>query len=156
MLAALPFFKAPGLVWFCLLVFLFLWLMALIALADTGWRTRTRQILAAPAFKQVYRWVTQPPFARLWHSLCAPAPARSSAPATLRAALTARLFDRALLIAVAYPICLPILIWLASGQAAKLGNATFLTGTELWDIWPERAAVLGAVALGQDPDPLRP
>ena len=146
-IGALPAFQAPGLLWFCLLVFLFLWFLALIALADERWRRRSRQSLADPDFKQVYRWVTARLFARLWHSLCAPAPANSTAPATLRAALDAKVFDRALLIAVLYPILLPTLIWLATGTAGQLGSAIFLPATGVWDVWPERVTILAVCGI---------
>ena len=142
-LAALPHFSAPGWVWFLGLLTLTLWLLAIIALADPGWRGKTLSAFGDPDFKHVYRWVTIPLFARLWHRLCAPAPANSSAAATLRAALTAKVLERAMLIAVAYPILLPTLIWMVTGQAAQLGSAEFLPNRDFWDVWPERAAVLG-------------
>ena len=43
-----------------------------------------------------------------------------------------RAYDRMLLIAVAYPVGLPMLIWMLTGRPAQLGNMTLLLGPEKW------------------------
>lgn len=146
-LAALPYFQASGLIWVIVGSLLLFWFLALIALEDEDWRSRTMRALSDPDFKQVYRAVTVPILARLWHRLCDPAPKNSSALATFRAALTARVYERAMLIAVVYPVLLPVVIWIATGWPGRMGEVEFLPGTKPWEVWPERMAVLGGIAL---------
>ncbi|MFW5641317.1 MAG: hypothetical protein ACOCTP_02745 [Roseicyclus sp.] len=61
-----------------------------------------------------------------------------------RHALTWRLYDKALLIAVAYPILLPVLQWLVTGEVARIGSFEFLRAAPFW--W-DRASVLGALTV---------
>jgi hypothetical protein len=113
-------------------------LLSAFALYDEGHKKQVIAILGDKRFDQVYRRLTLPIFVWFWRRLCNPVARKAGLLATLQAALTARLYDRAMLIAVLYPILLPTLFWLAIGKAGQLGAITFLPETMLWDAWPER------------------
>jgi hypothetical protein len=116
-------------------------LLSAFALYDEGHKKQVIAILGDKRFDQIYRRLTLPIFVWFWRRVCNPVARGAGLLATLQAALTARLYDRAMLIAVLYPILLPTLVWLAFGKAGQLGTFTFLPETTPWDFWPERLAV---------------
>ena len=73
----------------------------------------------------------------LWTRLCDPAPDNASTPTLFRAALTWRLYDLALRLAVAYPLLLLVGQWVVTGAEGRVGSFVVLPEA---DFWPERAA----------------
>ncbi len=143
-LALLPTFNAKGIIWFFVCIWLVLWFFALLVQAHDRTNRRMIRALRGRDFKHLYVWLTGKTLARLWHRLCDPAPSRASVWQTFRAALTLRLYDRALLLAVVYPLALLIGIWIVSGDAGRLGAFTVLPEAAFfWD----RAMALGLFAL---------
>jgi hypothetical protein len=65
-------------------------------------------------------------------------------PEPVPSALTWRLYDKALLIAVAYPILLPVGQWVVTGDAARIGSFEFLPAAPFW--W-DRAVAIVALAI---------
>ena len=84
--------------------------------------------------------------ALIWPQVCDEVADDAGLVVTFRAALTWKLYDRALLFAVAYPIFLLVGFWIFSfpAQDGKLGDITVLDATPFW---PVRAATLGAIVL---------
>lgn len=148
-LGAKAFFAAPWFVWVLGLVFLGFAALASLGLADRASRGFLSGTLKHRNYTQIYRTLVARTHRRVWDAYCdADLPDNASLLATFRGALTWKLYDKALLLAVAYPIVLPVLWWLASGQAAQLGTLVFLEATDgVWDVWPERAAFVGALAI---------
>ena len=147
---ALP---VPGWVWAGVLAWLILWLTALLGLSDGASRAFLSGTLRKSTYTQIYTTLTRRNVMALWRRLCAPAEDRDPVPTLLRAALTWRLWDAALLIALAYPALLFVGQWIATGDALSLGGVAAM---EAAPFWPERAAVAGGVALAALGALLRP
>ena len=77
--------------------------------------------LRADSFIQVYRWVMKRPILWLWGRYGdTTVDEKAGLLAQLRGALTWRLYDVALLLAVFYPIMALVGWWIWNGQAGKL------------------------------------
>ncbi len=131
-------------VWVGGVAWLSLWVVAILNLSDGASRAFVAGTLRKSTYMQIYTTLTRRNVTGVWRRVCAAADDRDSVPALLRAALTWRLYDAALLIAVAYPIALPVAQWIATGEAARIGSAVLAEPAAFW--W-ERAAVLGAFAV---------
>ncbi len=146
----------------CVLWFV-LAMIALLAQTSPGGRERLVGTLRTSHYTQVYRYVARPLSDWVWRRVgmlserddgtAGPPPETTPVLHLFRAALTWRLLDRAMLIAVAYPLLAFLLTWLLLGNAAVLGaGVVALNDGELReggealrvvDFWPERAAMLG-------------
>jgi hypothetical protein len=137
--------------WIALVAFILLTGVALLSFSDLASRNFLAGTLRHRTYTQIYTTLTRRMVQRLWAALCdepgnpkqmerEPVPT----PTLFRHALTWRLYDKALLIAVAYPILLPVLQWLLTGEAAMVGSFEFLATTPF--LW-ERAAILTALAI---------
>ncbi|MFT5742965.1 MAG: hypothetical protein ACI86S_001027 [Paracoccaceae bacterium] len=147
-LAVLPQYNAP--IWISLPVYfwLFFWFCALVELDDAKGRTRLDRLLSHQDFKSFYHRRVIRPFARIWRRYCDPARKTASAAAVFRAALTWRLYDVALLFAVVYPVFLCLGFWLVLGWDGLLGSVViFPSPGPWWDIWPERAGMIGVLSI---------
>jgi hypothetical protein len=91
--------------WLALVTFLLLTGTALLSFTDPASRAFLAGTLRKSTYTQIYTTLTRRLVMRLWSALCDPAEDRASVPSLFRAALTWRLYDKALLIAVAYPRC---------------------------------------------------
>jgi hypothetical protein len=131
---------AAAWVWVGGLLWLALTLMALLSQTDPASRAYIAGTLRKSTFTQVYTTLTRRTLTQLWSRFCDPVPETAPATQVFRAALTWRLYDSALLIAVAYPILLPVGWWLITGQDARLGDVVVIPGTGFWDFWPTRGA----------------
>lgn len=80
----------------------------------------------------------------VWNRQCDPADDKASWPQLFRAAMTWRLYDTALLVAVAYPLLLLVGQWAVTGDEGQLGNTIVLPAAEFW---PDRAAFLIAMLI---------
>jgi hypothetical protein len=141
----------PAWGWAALAAYVLLSGVALLSFTDLASRNFLAGTLRHRTYTQIYTTLTRRLLMPLWAALCdepgnpkqmerEPIPV-----ATLfRHALTWRLYDKALLIAVAYPILLPLLQWLVTGEAILIGNVEFIPATPFW--W-DRAAVLSALAI---------
>ncbi|MEM6387450.1 MAG: hypothetical protein AAF718_14565 [Pseudomonadota bacterium] len=117
--------------------------MAALGQADAPSRRFITGTLKHSRFMQVYdarvpRW-----HGPIWERFCDPVPKDAGFRETFWGALTWRLYDRALLIAVVYPIILLVGWWIVTGEA-RLGGEPILGFAPFW--W-ERAATLFALAL---------
>ena len=92
-------------------------------LLDAASTRRLARWLGRAKFDDIYVGLVGWPFLRLWRALAMPVSGNADFYATFRAALTVRLYDRALLIAVIYPMILLFLPWFVSGAAVTLGGA---------------------------------
>jgi len=138
------YFEAPWWIWVGVLSWLVLTVVAILGQSEGESRKFLSGTLRKSTYTQIYTGLVGRSHDRLWSAYCDPVDRGAGLPAMFRAALTWRLYDRALLLAVIYPILLPVLWWLVTGQAAQLGPVVFLEATGFWDVWPERVAVLGA------------
>jgi hypothetical protein len=112
--------------WLALVTFLLLTGTALLSFTDPDSRAFLAGTLRKSTYTQIYTTLTRRLVMRLWSALCDPAEDRASVPSLFRAALTWRLYDKALLIAVAYPILLPLVQWLVTGASITVGGSAIL------------------------------
>lgn len=127
-----------------LLLFITMWLTAILALWGETSRAYLAGTLRKSAYTQIYTKLTRRNVMWVWGKLCDPADDRARFFSFLRTALTWRLYDGALLIAVAYPLILVTAQWIISGQEMWLGS--FPVYPEA-DFWPARAGTLGAYVI---------
>jgi hypothetical protein len=116
-----------------------LWLVAGLGLSDEASRKFLAGTLRKSTFTQIYTTLARRNVMGIWNRLCDPAPKDASLPAFFRAALTWRLHDVALRLAVAYPLLLLVGQWVATGAEVRVGSFAILPAA---DFWPERAVVL--------------
>ncbi|MEM9370111.1 MAG: hypothetical protein AAGA26_03020, partial [Pseudomonadota bacterium] len=140
-LAAGQIWLALGILWWLGVI-----LYAAVCLHTPRHRATIEAELTAPRYRHLYEALMTRLLARVsvWVTL-RPDPERAR---TLRRAVagsfTWRLFDRALLIAVFYPLLLVMLSWVLTGQDGRLGAALLFPAEEIWWI---RWSFLGAVIL---------
>lgn len=147
---ALP---TPWWVWAGGLAWLALWLTALLGLSDGASRAFLSGTLRKSTYTQIYTTLTRRNVMGLWRRVCAPADDRDGVPSLFRAALTWRLWDAALLIALAYPALLFVGQWVVTGEAVPLGTGDAMAAAAFW---PERAAIAAGVVLAALGPVLRP
>ena len=134
----------PLAVWAGGIVFALLWLTGALALSDGASRGFLSGTLRKSTYMQIYTTLTKRLVTRLWARLCDPAEDRAGVVALLRAALTWRLYDAALLIAVAYPIVLPVGQWIVTGAEGRIGDFVLLEAAPFW--W-DRAAMVAVLVI---------
>ncbi|MEM1266102.1 MAG: hypothetical protein AAGI50_08815, partial [Pseudomonadota bacterium] len=139
---------SAGLVWLALgLAFwLFTILYAAIALHTPRHRATIEAELTAERPAYLYEALMTRLLANVlpWVDL-SPDPERASGIwRAVTGSFTWRLFDRALLIAVLYPLILVLLSWVLTGQDGRLGAALLFPAVDVWWI---RWSLLGAVIL---------
>lgn len=142
---------APFLLKAGVIIFIILWLVIILILINPLPSANAQTIinwLSDEPFNQAYRTLTSPILDWFGARLEFVEPQGDGKRATLWATLTAQLYDRALLIAFAYPLVLIVVLWAVTGQAGVLGGVTLLKGSAPWDLWPERALVLCLIAYG--------
>jgi len=133
--------------WFWVLlpvVCLAFWFIAALMISEPTRREHLAGTLKHSRYTQIYTYLTKSGVDRIWDSVCDPVDEKASWPTLFRAALTWRLYDKALLFAVAYPIMLLVGQWVATGSEARLGNFPVLAEAEFW---PARAAILAAILI---------
>jgi len=145
--AAMAGLGAPWWAWTGFAVWGLLWVTAASGLSDEASRKFLSGTLRKSNFTQIYTTLARRNVMGIWNRLCDPASDAASLPAFLRAALTWRLYDVALLLAVAYPILFLVGQWVVTGAEGRVGSFVVLPET---DFWPERAmpsvlVVAGAV-----------
>lgn len=88
--------------------------------AVAGW-------LRHPRYTQLYQWACKPAVDHVWTWVCdAPPPKNAGWPAIFKEAITWRLYEKALVFAVMYPLLAAIAFWLWTGNASKAGGANML------------------------------
>ena len=148
--AAKTAFSAPGWVWVAGVLFLALAVTAALAQSSASGRAYLSGTLRTRHYTQVYRLVARRLNDWVWRRVGrmrvlpdgteAPPSEAASPFQLLRTALTWRLLDRALFVAVAYPIIALILPWLLGGDTVLgAGVVVFLAA----EFWPQRAITLG-------------
>lgn len=135
-----PHWLLAGLV----VAWLSLWLLAAVMLSDPETRGFLVGTLRHSKYTQIYTRLTRGGVLWVWSRLCDPADDKASWPALFRAALTTRLYDKALLLAVAYPILLLVGQWVATGAEGRIGSLPVLPEV---DFWPARAALVAALLI---------
>jgi len=133
-------------VWAGGLLWLALSLMALLSQTDPASRAYIAGTLGKASFVQVYTTLTRRTLTQTWSRFCDPVADSAPASHLFRAALTWRLYDRAMLIAVACPLLLPVVWWVVTGRDAGLGDVVVIPGTAFRDVWPERAITILSLA----------
>lgn len=131
--------------WFVATLFvswLLLWFLAALLMSDTETRSFLAGTLRHSNYTQIYTRLTRGGVLRIWHRLCNPADDKVSWPTLFRAALTTRLYDKALLLAVAYPVLLLVGQWVVTGAEGRIGSFVLLPEAEFW---PGRAALAAAI-----------
>ena len=116
-----------------------LWLTAALGLSDPASRKFLAGTLRKSTFTQIYTTLARRNVMGLWTRLCDPAPNDAPAPTLFRAALTWRLYDLALRLAVAYPLLLLIGQWVVTGAEGRVGSFVVLPEADFW--W-ERAIII--------------
>lgn len=104
------------------------------------------EVLSDQDFKQFYRMVVVPRFDKLWESCCAKVADDAGPARVLAQATTYRLYDKALLLAVCYPMVSIVLYWLVTGDGGAVGGTTILE-TAGTNFLPERALLLFEVVI---------
>ena len=143
--AAIPgFWWTPGTRWEVVLlatgaVWLTLSLVALVALTGPNALAFIAGTLRHPRYTQIYRKVTEGGVSWVWDRLCDPTPKNAGLQEQFRGALTWRLYDRAMVVAAAYPILLMVGSWMWSGNDTGFGSATILGKAPLW---PDRVSTI--------------
>lgn len=142
-------FAAPGWVWLAGALFLALAVTAALAQSSAGGRDYLTGTLRTRHYTQVYRYVARRLNDWVWRRVGrmrvlpdgteAPPPETTHWFHLLRTALTWRLLDRALLIAVAYPVLALILPWLLGGEAMLGAGLVIFPAAGFWS---ERALFL--------------
>ncbi|WP_211644134.1 hypothetical protein [Loktanella sp. SALINAS62] len=100
--------------------------VCIIAMTNQRDTDRLARWLRATDFADLYLIIATPVMRRLWN-WCAPELEQDAGfRHSLRAALNCRLYDRALLIAVIYPVTLLFLPWYTSGAAVTLAGAVIV------------------------------
>jgi len=137
-------------VWVAGALWLGLAMIALLAQTSPGGRAYLAGTLNTRHYTQVYRFVARRLNEGVWRRVgwqrkvnekeMSPPPETTPILQLVSDALTWRLLDRALLIAVGYPLLALILPWLA-GQNAVLGSGVLIFPAA--EFWPERASVFG-------------
>lgn len=127
-----------------LLVLLLFWFLAALLMSDQDERDSLARDLRHPNYTQIYKYFTTRWVMWVWNRQCDPADDKASWPQLFRAALTWRLYDTALLVAVVYPLLLLLGQWVATGTDGQLGSTIVLPAAEFW---PERALFLIAMLI---------
>lgn len=125
-----------------LLAWLLLWFLAALLMSDAEKRGFLAGTLRHSKYTQIYTRLTRGGVLLIWNRLCDAADDRASWSTLFRAALTARLYDKALLLAVAYPILLLVGQWVVTGAEGRIGNFPILPEV---DFWSARAGLVGAL-----------
>ena len=124
-------------------LWIFLMLIALVKTLEQKSRDYIEGTLRKKAFTQIYSYPTARVVDYSWSRLCDPLKERSNTLDTAWAALSWKLYDRALLLATVYPILCLLIIWLGFGQDGRLGTSVILPAAPFW---PDRAATLFTIA----------
>ncbi|MCI5040534.1 MAG: NEL domain-containing protein [Donghicola eburneus] len=117
--------------WFWLHFSYILWCLAVIiawlALQDENHRRRVGRFLRHRRYTHVYQVISRFFLTRVWRWLCdQDVSERAKWSAQAQGALTAKLYDKALLFAVVYPIFAAVGYWLWTGNAATIGSAEII------------------------------
>lgn len=124
-------------------LWIFQMLIALVKTLEQKSRDYIEGTLRKKAFTQIYSYPTARVVDYFWSRLCDPLKERSNTLDTAWAALSWKLYDRALLLATVYPILCLLIIWLGFGQDGRLGTSVILPAAPFW---PDRAATLFTIA----------
>ncbi|SIO15445.1 hypothetical protein SAMN05444722_0633 [Rhodovulum sp. ES.010] len=143
-MAGLFAFRPPWFVWAAGGGAASLWLFAILGLSDGPSRAFLAGTLRKSSYTQIYTTLTRRNVMWVWRRLCDEASDRDGWPTLFRAALTWRLYDKALLIAVAYPLLLLLGQWLVTGVEGRVGSALVLPRASLW---PDRIGALVPFAI---------
>lgn len=119
-------------------------LIALLYTADTTHRDFITGTLRHRKFTQVYSLPAQKVVNWLWSRYCNDSYQGNGLAITFRHATTWQLYDKAMLLAVLYPIWALVLMWIITGQDAKLGDAVVFPADAYW---PERAAATSTLVI---------
>lgn len=133
--------------WYCWLgsiLWLALTLIAILGQIEPASRAYIAGTLRKPNFTHIYIFTTKRRLEWIWSRVCDPVTDDVGLPATFRAALTWRLYDRTLLIAAAYPILLLLVAWMLSGRVAAPGTVLLFSTS---DFWPHRATTLAVLTM---------
>lgn len=128
--AALAGLGAAWWVWTGFLIWGALWVIAALGLGDAASRAFLSGTLRKSTYTQIYITLTRRLLTPLWNRYCHLIFEKAPWPNQFRAALTWRLYDRALLIAVAYPILLLVGQWVWTGNEGRMGNFVMLPEAE--------------------------
>ncbi|WP_343755424.1 hypothetical protein, partial [Rhodovulum strictum] len=140
LVAFMPHWK----VWVSVLLWLVLWLVAILGISESESRRFLAGTLRKSSYTQIYTTLTRRNVMWVWRRYCDEASDRDTWPTLFRAALTWRLYDTALLLAVAYPLLLLVGQWVVTGGEGRVGS--FVVMPEA-GFWPERALITGALFL---------
>jgi len=131
-----------------LMALVIFWLMtsslALLYIHGPKRRGAVCQTLGDKHYKPVYHRISTPALNWFWSRLCSPVDDTPPPWRILRAAFSWRLYDKALLLAVVYPIFSLIGVWIITGADARLGNVIVQAAA---GFWPARAAAIGVIAM---------
>ncbi|TVS06783.1 MAG: hypothetical protein EA407_00505 [Rhodobacteraceae bacterium] len=137
--AALTGLGAGWRAWVACLIWSALWVTAALGMGDAASRKWLAGTLRRSTYTQIYTTLIRRLLTPLWTRFCDPAPDKAPWPTQFRAALTWRLYDRALLIAVVYPILLLVGQWVVTGAEGRVGSFVVLPEAVFW---PERTVVI--------------
>ncbi|MGK8235197.1 hypothetical protein ACLGGT_13650 [Roseovarius sp. MS2] len=143
-LGAITTLSPPYWLSMALIIWVVLCPVAALVLSDAEKRNMIAHQLEAPSYTQLYTYFMKGSIKWVWRRFCNPVSEKAPWVSYFRAAMTWRLYDRAILLAVAYPILLMVGQWTVTGAEGRLDGLVVLPGTEFW---PNRAAFLFMVIL---------
>lgn len=126
------------------LILLSMWAVTIWLLSDKMTRRKLSAQLDEPNYTQLYTTLSRGAVKGVWKQLCDPVSHRGRWWPVLRAALTWRLYDRALLFAVVYPLLLIVAQWVVTGFGARVGSFALLPEALFW---PARVMALLAIVV---------
>lgn len=138
--AAMAGLGVPWWAWTGFVVWGVLWVAAALGLADPASRKFLAGTLRKSTFTQIYTTLARRNVMGLWIRLCDTAPDNAPTATLFRAALTWRLYDVALRLAVAYPILLIVGQWVVTGAEGQVGSFVVLPEADFW--WARAVALL--------------
>jgi hypothetical protein len=130
--------------WIVALLFFAAWGLMLLSFINRPIRACILMGLRKSTYMQIYTTLTRRAVKWLWAKVCDPADDRAGLGTLFRAALTWRLYDKALIIAVAYPFLLLVGQWVVTGQDGRIGSFVLLEAAPFW--W-DRAIAAGCLVI---------
>ena len=125
-------------------VLLLLWIILSLVLSTQSYATCIKNILREKNYIHVYTKLTKKILDYFWDRFCHESKNTDNCLKTFLSAFSSKLYDRAMLIAVLYPLMFFCLSWFIFGQDGTLGTKVLVPNTPFW---PVRATLLFMIIL---------
>jgi hypothetical protein len=133
---------AAPVVWIGAILWAGLCFAAILGLSDAASRAYIAASLERPGLGRGYAMSTRQRLAELWQRYGTSAEGSRSLRLSFARALTWKLYDSAMLVAVVYPSLVAVGWWIVTGHDARLGDSVILPANAFW---PDRAISLAGI-----------